>query len=209
MKLVIFGASGGTGRHIVEQALNQGYEVTAFVRNPEKLKLEQENLEVIQGDVMELAAVEKAVEGQDAVLCALGMPAMNKDKLRAKGTKNIIRAMKKNAVKRLICQSGLGIGKSRDILPFHYRAFILPLILRNVFADHEVQEQYIKNSGLDWVIVRPANLTDKQATGAYQHGFSKLAKSMTLKISRSDVAAFMLQQIKGNEYLHKTPAISY
>lgn len=209
MKLVIFGASGGTGRLIVEQALDQGYDVTAFVRTPEKLELKHEKLNVVQGDVMQLNAVVQAVEGQDAVLCALGMPAMNKDKLRAKGTRNIIQAMKKTAVKRLICQSGLGISESRKILPLHYRAFILPLLLRYVFADHEVQEEYIKKSGLDWVIVRPANLTDKKRTGAYQHGFSKLAKSMTLKISRADVAAFMLKQLNENEYLHKTPAISY
>ena len=154
-------------------------------------------------------AVEQAIKDQDVVLCALGMPAMNKDNLRAKGTRNIIRAMKNMGVLRLICQSGLGTGESRDMLPFHYRVFILPFLLRYVLADHEVQEAYIKESGLDWVIVRSANLTDKRRTDSYQHGFSELAKSMTLKISRADVAAFMLKQINENNYLHKTPAISY
>lgn len=208
MKIVIFGASGGTGRQIVAQALEQGHAVTAFVRSPEKFSLEHENLVVIEGDVLVVASVVDAIEGQDAVLCALGMPAKDKYKLRTQGTKNIIQAMEKTGVKRLICQSGLGAGDSFEMLPMVYRYLIFPLFLRNVFADHQLQEAAIKQSDLDWVVVRPANLTDKKRTDAYQHGFSALAKSMTLKVSRADVAAFMLKQLKQSLYLHKTPAIS-
>jgi putative NADH-flavin reductase len=210
MKIIIFGSTGGTGRQIVKQALEQGYKLTAFARNPEKLDQEHEKLEVIKGNVLEFASVERAIQGQDAVLCTLGMSAMmDKSRLRANGTKNIIRAMKKNGVKRLICESALGVGDSYDILPFYYKYFMIPVFLRHVYADHNIQENYIKDSQLDWTIVRPAALTDGEYTGSYQHGFTAKNKTIRLKISRADTADFMLKQLVDNNYLHKTPCISY
>jgi putative NADH-flavin reductase len=209
MKLIIFGSTGGTGRQIITQALEQGYEVTAFARNPEKLDQEHDKLEVIKGNVLEFASVERAIQGQDIVLCTLGMPAiMDKSRLRANGTKNIIRAMEKHGIKRLICQSALGVGDSYEILPFYYRYFIIPLFMRRLYADHNIQENYIKDSQLDWTIVRPGNLTDGEHTGSYQHGFTAKNKTITLKISRADTADFMLKQLADNNYLHKTPCIS-
>jgi putative NADH-flavin reductase len=209
MKIIIFGSTGGTGRQIVKQALEQGYKVTAFARSPEKLDQEHENLEVIKGNVLEFASVERAIQGQDAVLCSLGMSAMmDKSRVRANGTKNIIRAMEKNGVKRLICESALGVGDSYDILPWYYKYFMIPVFLRHVYADHNIQENYIKDSQLDWTIVRPAALTNGEHTGSYQHGFTAKNKTITLKISRADTAYFMLKQLTDNNYLHKTPCIS-
>ena len=104
MKLTIFGSTGGTGRQLVTQALEQGHTVTAFVRSPEKLDQKHEKLQTAKGDVMDIALVERAVQGQDAVLCTLSMPTMSKNKLRANGMKNIIQAMKKTGVKRIVCQ---------------------------------------------------------------------------------------------------------
>ena len=209
MKLTIFGSTGGTGRQVMAQALEQGHAVTAFARSPEKLDQKHENLRLIQGDVMDLASVERAIQGQDAVLCTLGLPAMNKKKLRANGTKNIIRAMRKSGVSRFVCQSGLGISDSYDILPLYYKYLILPLMLRYVYADHEIQENYIKESQLDWIIARPAALNDGEHTGSYQHGYTADNKTVTNKISRADTADFMLKQLADNNYLHKTPCISY
>lgn len=208
MKIIIFGASGATGQRIVAQALDLGHDVTAFVRSPEKLALQHEKLNVLQGDVLDEVSVMRAIKGQEIVLCALGKPATNKNKLRTKGTENIIWAMEKLGLKRLICQSGLGAGDSFEMLPPLYRHLIIPLFLRHVFADHLSQEKAIKQSGLDWVIVRPANLTNKARTDDYQHGFAVLSKSISLKISREDVAAFMLLQLNNDYYLHQTPAIS-
>jgi len=211
MKLIIFGSTGGTGRQMVSQALEQGHKVSAFARHPEKLaqELGHEQLQVIEGDVQDPASVEEAVKGQDAVLCALGAPASDKSRIRAKGTKNIIHAMQQSGVKRFVCQSGFGAGESHDLLPFHYKYLIFPLMLRHVYADHELQERIIKESQLDWVIVRPGALTDGEHTGSYRDGFTASDPASKIKISRADVADFMLKQVLDNNYLHQTPAVSY
>jgi putative NADH-flavin reductase len=210
MKLIIFGSTGGTGLQIVTQALEQGHDVTAFARSPEKLDQTDEKLQVVRGNVLDPASVERAIQVQDAVVCTLGMSAiMDTTMVRANGTKHIIRAMEKAGVKRFICQSSLGVGDSRNMLPFHYKYLIVPLMLRRVFADHKIQENVIKKSFLDWIIVRPGTLTDGNRTGSYQHGFTTDNKTVTLKISRADTADFMLKQLASNGYLHKTPSISY
>lgn len=103
MRLLIFGSTGSIGRELAKQALEQGHTVTAFVRDPAKLDIKHANLQVIQGDVMDLASMEKAVQGQEAVLCSLG--AGRKDTIRSEGTRHIIRAMEKAGVRRFICQT--------------------------------------------------------------------------------------------------------
>ena len=209
MKLTVFGSTGSTGRQVVAQALKQGHEVTAFARSPEKFNKKHEKLKVIKGNVLDLASVERAIQGQDAVLCTLGSGPMDKSNLRASGTKNIILAMERTGVKRFICQSSDGVGSTRDTLPFLYKYFIVPLILRRVFADHEIQENYIRKSRLDWIIARPTALNDGEYTGSYQHGYAPGDKPVTSKISRADTADFMLKQLADNHYLHRAPSISY
>lgn len=210
MKLIIFGSTGDTGRQLTAQALELGHIVTAFTRSPEKLDQKHPKLRVIKGDVLDYSSVEQAIQDQDAVLCSLGKKkASDKSQLRTNGTRNIIRAMQKTGVRRLICQSSLGVGDSRDILPFQYKYFIVPVILRNVIADHEMQEKHIKESQLDWTIVRSAVLTSGEYTGSYRHGFVKTDMPIRIKISRADVADFMLKQLADDTYLHKTPGVSY
>ncbi len=210
MKLTIFGSTGGTGRQVLVQALKHGHDVTAFARRPEKLDQKHGNLQIVRGDVMDFALVERAIQGQDAVLCSLGMPnIMDKSQLRANGTKNIIRAMEKTGTRRFICQSSLGAGDSREVLPFHYKYLLAPLFMRHLYSDHNIQENYIRESQLDWTIVRPGILTDAEHTGTYQHGFTADNKSVTVKISRADVADFMLRQLTEDTYMYKTPCISY
>ncbi len=209
MKIIIFGATGGTGRKFVEQALEQGHIVTAFARNPAKLDVKNENLQIVQGDVMDSASVERAVQGQDAVLSAIGAPDKSKDPVRSEGTRNIIRAMEQAGIRRFISLSTIGVGDSREMLPFLYKYILVPLFLRHAFADHAIQENYIEQSRLDWTIIRPAALTDGNHTGAYRHGFPVSEKNLKFKISRADVADFMLKQLTDNTYLHKTPGVSY
>jgi len=209
MKLIVFGSTGPTGRQVVTQALEQGHDVTAFARSPDKFDQKHAKLQVIKGNVLDFASVERAIQGQDVVLCTLGMPPKDKNNLRANGTKNIIRAMEKTGVRRFICQSSYGVGDTSDTLPFLMKYLIVPFILRRAFADHEVQENYIKESQLDWIIARPAALTDGEHTGSYQHGFTSDNKTVTFKISRADTADFMLKQLADNNYLQKTPSISY
>jgi putative NADH-flavin reductase len=209
MKLTIFGATGHIGSQIVAQALKQGHEVTAFTRTRGKITTSSERLRVVTGDVLDAAAAMEAVQGADAVLCVLGAPLMNKRQLRAKGTKNIISAMESAGVKRLICLSALGVSDSRAALPAYYRYLIFPLILKHVLADHELQENYVKQSTLDWVIVRASNFTKGTLTGSYRHGFATIDRALKLKISHADVADFMLKQLTDDRYLLKTASISY
>lgn len=206
MNLIIFGATGGTGRHLLEQALAEGHPVTAFVRDPSKLGVTAPNLRLVAGDVMDPAAVQQAMPGHDAVLVALGGPARSKQLVRSDGTRNIVRAMEKCGVRRLICQTTLDYADSRQVL---FKYIIAPLFLRRVFADHGRQEQLIKQSKLDWTIVRPGNLTDGPRTGQYRHGFAATDTNMTVSVSRADVADFMLKQLSDTTYLRKTPGLSY
>lgn len=210
MKLIIFGATGGTGRHLIQQALTQGHEVTAFARDPSKLNIP--GLNVFQGDVMDYSSVAAAVPGHDAVLSALGSPANKIGTIRSGGTQHIIRAMEKSGIRRFVCQTSLGYGDSKatlDRTPFYFKYLIVPFILKKGFADHALQEEYIRQSRLDWVIVRPGNLTDDGFTGRYRHGFSADDHQIKVKVSRADVADFMLKQLSDNTYLHKATGVSY
>ena len=207
MKLLIFGSTGSIGRQLVKQALDRGHIVTAFARDPSKLDIKHENLKVVQGDALDLPSVEQAVQGQDAVLCSLG--AGSKGTVRSEGTKNIVGAMEKSGVRRFICQSTLGIGDSWDNLNFLWKYIMFRGLLRQAYADHVSQEDYVRQSHLDWTIVRPGAFTDGHLTGKYRHGFPASDKTTKLKISRADVADFMLKQLTDNMYLHKTPGLSY
>ncbi len=210
MNIIIFGSTGGTGQQLIKQALEKGYSVSAFARSPEKIILKHEKLKVIKGDVLNLKSVEKAIQNHDAVLCSIGLPSvMDKSYLRAQGTKNIIQAMQGNGINRLICQSALGVNESSNLLPFYYKFLIIPLFMKYLYRDHELQETYIKESKLKWTIIRPAVLTNNELTGKYQHRIETKNKSITAKISRADTADFMLKQLTDESYFYKTPYVSY
>ncbi len=210
MKLIIFGATGAVGLHLVKLALEQGHTVTAFTRSPQKVTpANNERLTIIRDDVLDPLTVERAITNQDAVLCALGMPLSNKDGLRAKGTANIIKAMQSAGTKRLICLSGLGVGNSHDWLPWHYRFFVIPVILRHVYADHERQESIIRKSGLNWTIARSSNFSSATFNGSYWHGATPSKKRLKLKMPHIEVAGFMLSQLTDNTYMQQAPGLSY
>lgn len=192
---------------MVQQALQKGYSVTAFARTPAKLGIRHAHLELVQGDVLDYDLVAKAVQNQEAVLCALG--AGRQGRVRAEGTRHIIRAMESAGVKRLVCQTTLGAGESRGNLDFFWKYVMFGLLLKEAYADHQVQEEYVKKSRLDWTIVRPGAFTDGPLTGTYRHGFPAGDKTTRLKISRADVADFMLRQLTDEAYLKRTPGLSY
>jgi putative NADH-flavin reductase len=209
MKLVIFGATGTVGRQVVEQALEQGHTVTAFARNLAKLDIQHPQLGFAQGDVMDASAVEQAIRGQDAVVCVLGAGKQLKSTIRSEGTRQIIQAMEKVGMRRLICLSTLGTGDSWGNLDFYWKYVMFGFILRQVFADHERQEALVRNSNLDWTIVRPGALTDGPLTGQYRHSFPSSDRNIALQVSRADVADFILKQLSDQSSLHQTPSLSY
>jgi putative NADH-flavin reductase len=210
MQILIIGATGGTGRQLVAQALEAGHQVTALVRKPSKLKLNHERLTVVKGNVLDYASVAAAVKGQQAVLSALGhkrwiIPSC----ILSTGTKNIIRAMEAHGVRRFICETSLGVGDSFGRLGLYYTLFIIPVILLFYFRDKGLQERYIKESSLDWVIVRPGRLTNGRKRGVYRHGLRIGNWLWTVRISRADVADFMLKQLTDDQYLHLTPGVCW
>ena len=163
-------------------------------------------IKVVQGDVMDFASVEKAVQDQEAVLSSLG--AGMKGTIRSEGTRHIIRAMEKAGIRRFVSLSTLGVGDSWEMLPIKYK-IIFRTLLRKAFADHVAQEDPIRQSQLDWIIVRPGAYTSGERTGEYRHGFPVADKTIKAEISRADVADFMLKQLADNTYLRKTPGVSY
>lgn len=210
MNLLIIGATGGTGRELVTQALAQGHVVTAFVRSPSRLNISHERLTIAKGDVLDVPAVENAVRGKDAVLSALGHKRwFIKTSILSEGTRNIIAAMEKHGVKRIVCETTLGIGDTRGKLGLYYTLFVIPVIVFFYFKDKEKQEQLIKESSLDWIIVRPGQLTNGRRRGTYRHGMHIGSRMLTVSISRADVADFMLKQLGDNAYLRNTPAVAY
>ena len=213
MKLIVFGATGGTGQHLVKQALAQGHTVTAFVRNPAKFGVSHPGLRIVQGDVIGLG-IGRASRTRSR--CRPGRRSAHRrgtrDKVRSEGTRNVVSAMETTGVRRLVCQTSLGYGDSIQVLdrtPFYFRHIIVPFFLRRVFADHALQEDVIKQSSVDWIIVRPGNLTDGERTGRYRHGFAASDQAITVSVSRADVADFMLKQLSDDTYLRKTPGLSY
>jgi putative NADH-flavin reductase len=209
VKLVIFGSTGGTGRQLLEQALDDGHAVTAHARSPERLgALEHPNLSVARGDVLDAPGVERSVAGQDAVLCAIGA-GPERTTLREDGTRNIVAAMERTGVSRLLCLSSLGVGDSRANLPFFTRYVIVAIFLRHAFADHERQEAVVRKSSLEWTIVRPPHLKDGPRTGEYRHGFPPTDRNIRGWISRADVADFMLGQLTDDSYIRRAPGVSY
>jgi putative NADH-flavin reductase len=203
MKIAVFGASGKTGILIVYQALNQGHVVTAFARDPSKVTIQHKNLRVVRGDVLEPENVLLAVENQDAVLCALGSDINKPNTMLSQGTANILRAMESAGVKRFICMSSAGIlGNDAG---FWFGKIIMPLFLRHVFEDKKRQVNVIKQSNVEWVIIRPTGLTDAPKTNTYK---INLDIPTSRSIPRADVADFMLKLLTDKKYDGKMPAIS-
>ena len=201
LRILIVGATGRTGRELVGQALEQGHQVTALVRKPKKMKLEHPNLRVMKGNALDYDSVESAMRGQSAVLCALGTKRFYPNRVLSNGTGNILRAMKACNVPRLVCESSLGLGNSVGRLGLLFTFLVVPLILPFIFYDKVRQEKLIEESDTDWVIVRPAVLTNAPARGKYQHGRNVGNYLWTNRIALADVADFMLKQLTDYEYI--------
>jgi putative NADH-flavin reductase len=205
MKLAIFGATGNTGLELVKQSLEKGHQVTAFVRDTSRLSVKHDQLNIFTGDVFDLASVEEVVQGQDAIVCALGSSDLKKTTVRAEGTANIIQAMKEHGIQRLLVVTAMGTGESWNTLS-RVNKFFYATLLKSSREDHEAQETAVKQSELDWTIIRPSGLTDEPRTGVYEVGENILAK--TSKIARADVADLIVKELEQNTLIHKAVTIT-
>jgi putative NADH-flavin reductase len=192
MKILVLGATGLTGEHLVKQGLDRGHSVTAFVRDPSKIRLRHPNLRVFAGDVSNAEHVREAIKGHDAVLSALGAKSpFKRDYRLITGINNVVTAMEQENVKRLVYQSFLGVKENREDLGFFVN-HVVSFLLQKVIADHEEKERIIKKSKLQWTIIRPPKLTNGSGRGKYRTGEHITSSSLILKVSRPDVADFML-----------------
>jgi putative NADH-flavin reductase len=209
MNILIFGASGKTGHELVKQGLALNHRITAFVRNPDKLLMVHENLKIIQGDILNYQQVDEAVKGKDAVFSALGASSPFKfDQVVVDGVGNIIKVMVANHVNRLIYMSFIGLKDSRNAAGFIIN-HIAPTILSTEIAGHQERENMIKQSSLEWTIVRACTLTNGIHKGVYRTGENISSKGIVVSISRADVADCMLAQLKDNHSIKKTVRVMY
>ncbi len=208
MKVIVFGATGTVGRLAVENLLKAGHSVTAFARSPEKLNLSDPKLRLAAGDAMKLSDVTAAVAGHDAVVVTLGSGMSRKSKIRSQGTMNVIKAMQIHGVRRLIAQSTLGARDSWPTLNFWWKRVMFGALLAPVFRDHELQEQLVEASGLDWTIVRPSAFTDQPTTRPVIEDVENTARGLDLKIARSELARFLTRQLSDRQYIGRAVGLS-
>ncbi|MGR9244140.1 NAD(P)-dependent oxidoreductase (plasmid) [Rhizobium leguminosarum] len=208
-KILVLGATGPTGRHIVSQALARGYDVTILVRSPEKAA-DMKGAKIVVGDARDETMLRQAVNGRDAVISALGTPAspFRDVTLLSTTTRALVSAMKAEHVSRLVTITGMGAGDSAGHGGFLFDKLIFPLLLRKVYADKDRQEAIINGSDLDWTIVRPSVLNNKARHNTIQT-LTDLNQFRGGSISRENVASFVLDQVTTDRWLHKSPLISW
>jgi uncharacterized protein YbjT (DUF2867 family) len=209
VKLLVIGATGGTGKLIVRQALALGYDVTALVRSPEKAS-ELAGAKLVAGDARDEKKLREALQGRDAVISSLGTGAspFREVILLSTATRALVNAMKAERVSRLVCITGVGAGDSVGHGGFVYDNLIQPLLLRKVYADKDRQEAIVRESGLDWVLVRPTILNDKPNHNPIR-AFTDLTGVHGGTISRQDVAKFVLEQLSDDRWLRQSPLVTW
>jgi putative NADH-flavin reductase len=209
MRIVVFGASRGLGLEVVKQALAAGHTVTAFVRSPEKFTVKHPNLTLCVGDAVDAVAVENAIAGQDAVISALGPTRPPMPGMMETAAKNIVAAMKKHGVRRLISTTGAGVRQPKDKPKFsdHFIGVLLNLLAKSVVLDSAANVKVIQNSDLDWTVVRYPRLVDGDRTGKYRFGY--VSKDSSTQLSRADAADSVLKELTEKNWLRKLPLVSY
>jgi len=208
MKIAVFGASGRTGRPFVQQALAAGHTLIALVRTPATFPIKHKNLTVVPGDAMNASDVELVVQEADAVVSALGQTKNSPKDMQTVATKNIVAAMNKYGITRLVSLTGAGVDAPQDKpkLMNHIIKFALKTMSGAVLQDAEQHAAVLRDSTLNWVIVRGPMLTEGPYTGKYRVGWVGI--NTGARISRADVADFMLKQVTDDTYLQKAPMIS-
>ena len=216
MKVLVVGATGGSGRAAVNELLAQGHEVTAFSRHATTLGDLPGQLRAVNGDATDPAAVDRVVRGQHAVIITLGIsnnplrvrllgPTSTPIDIRSRGTRTVIAAMRRHGVGKLVAQSTYGVGATRDKLPPLYR-LIFWLVLQPQIADTELQEREVRSSGLEWVIAQPVSLTDDLQAGL---PFASPSGELGgMKVSRACVARFLVQAAEASQYVGASVALS-
>lgn len=207
----MFGATGGTGKQVVKQALEIGYHVTVIIRNPAAFDIQHHELEIIKGDVLQLSTFENELTGKDAVISCLGSGTSTKPtRVYSAGIENIISAMNKAGIRRLMCISAgaLYINKEMGFFIRTLTKLVLQKILKEPYADMRIMETKVEKTHLDWTILRPARLTNKLLTGKYRVAVNSHNKR-PFSILRADLAEYMLNSIDTPQNFKAKVEIAY
>ena len=208
MKVLVIGATGRTGRHAVMQLLARGHEVTAFARNPSAINERSERLRVVQGDARDPESIERAMAGQDAVLVVFGPRSLKKDDVQEVFMRNLIAAMTKHGITRVVNLSAWGL--SAGAVPLRnlmVRYFLLPVLLRHVLADKRRGEEYLFRSNLDYTNVCPGHLTNSPARGGVRASLD--GKGLEQVMHREDLAVFMVEELTSQQWVRRCVAVGY
>jgi len=208
MRVIVFGATGGVGRPVVEQALGAGHIVTAVIRDPTTFTFRHALLTVVRGDVMNVATLDAPMQGQQAVFSALGSRGNGKTTVYSVGTANIINAMDTHKVKRLIAVTSVSVEAQDPSFGFIYGTIMRRLFIKNFYADMRRMETVVRASDTDWTLVRPSRLTDDPGRGSYRTSTGKMPPK-GMKIARADVAHLMLECLDEKRYIRQHVALGY
>jgi putative NADH-flavin reductase len=210
MTIALFGATGKTGREVLSKLLKKGYTVRALAREPQRLKLNHSSLEVIGGDVLNIADVQRVVKGVDAVISLFGHVKGSPEHLQTDGTKNIVQAMNEEGVDRIISLSGGGLpfpSKDKPKLPDKMIRLIMRVFVPKVLNDAIDHAEVLGKSDLRWTIVRGPRLTMEPEKGNYRVGW--VGVNASTSIGRADLADFIVNQVEDVKYVGKMPFVSY
>jgi len=208
MRVLVLGATGSVGQHILRLGTERGHELTALVRNAEKLKSWEDRVRIVKGDALDNDTVEQAVRGQEAAIYAIGIKTIGRTTLFSESTRILLDAMERNRVKRLMCITGVGAGETKGHGGLLYDWILFPLVTKRVYEDKDVQEALIQKSSLDWVIVRPAMFREGTPSGKFEAVTDVRGVTLT-RVSRAEVAAFLLEQLTDDRYLRKPVFIGH
>ncbi len=209
MNILLIGASRGIGLQLLKQSWSAGHVVTTMARHFQELTDQPERLQAISGDILDETTVREVMDGQEAVCLTLGVGVTRKPvTVFSRGTQNVLSAMAEHGVRRLLCITGIGAGDSQGHGGFLYDRIFQPLLLRTIYEDKDRQEALIRANATDWTIVRPAFLTNGPLTRHYRV-LTDLAGVTAGRISRADVAHFLLAELAANRYVGQTPLLTY
>lgn len=209
MRIVVFGATGGTGRELVEQGLRRGWQVAAVVRTAGSLA-ERDGLQVVVGDPLEAQVAAGAIAGTDAVLSVLGfrrkLRGPSGTTLYSQSARTFVTAMDQVGVRKLVYVTSAGVELDDPAELWPYRHIVKPLWLDGGYRDMRAAEAILRASDLDWVLVRPGRLTDGPATGRYEVS-PRYRPQHANSVSRADLARFMLDQATSDQWVRATPTL--
>ncbi len=203
MKLLVFGSTGKTGVAFIKQAVQKEHEITAFAREPLNFPFSHKLVKMERGDVLDLMAIERSMEGQDAVVVLLGIRKNKPSNTLSLGTENILKVAKKLKIRKVVILTSAGIMGNDS--GFFFQKIFIPLFLKHIFEDKKRQLKVVEKSDLDWILIRASAIVDSRKKDNVVVSFDTTRSN---SITRSDLCEFILKHLTDIQYIRKMPIVS-